>query len=391
VRLLADALHLTGADREVFARCSRARGHEAAPAPGHYQPDHPEGVNRRMTVVPRQLPPAARHFAGRARELDQLSSMLGAQPADGTARVCVVSGTAGVGKTALAVRWAHQVSENFPDGQFYVNLRGFTAGDRPVEPADAMRSLLEALGVPGEDVPESAAALAGLYRSLMTGRRVLLLLDNARDASQVRPLLPGDPACLVVVTSRGQLTELVASDGATPVALGVFSDTEATELVARMLGVHAVVTEPEAVGELIETCARLPMALANAVARVATTAGLSLATLAHELRSAGQRLEAWDTTDPAGGLREVFSWSYRELSDPAKRLFRLMGTYPGPGVTTADAADLAGVPAETARSLLRELASLALVAEQPPGWYEFPHALLRAYAAECAHEQDEHV
>ena len=247
------------------------------------------------TVVPRQLPAPVAHFAGRTRELKALTGMLDEATADGgTVVISAIGGTAGVGKTALAVHWAHQVTEWFPDGQLYADLRGFGPLGKPVAAADAVRRFLDALQVPAGQVPASPEAQQDLYRSLLAGRRMLIVLDNARDAAQVRPLLAGGPGCLVLVTSRNQLTSLVAAEGAHPVSLDVLSPQDARELVERRLGAERVMTEPEAVTGLIALCARLPLALAIASARAAMNSGLPLATLAAELGETAGRLDALD-------------------------------------------------------------------------------------------------
>ncbi|GAB3151990.1 BTAD domain-containing putative transcriptional regulator [Micromonospora sonneratiae] len=339
--------------------------------------------------VPAQLPPVVGAFAGRMGELRWLDDLLDrANEADPTAVVIsAVSGTPGVGKTTLAVHWAHRVADRFPHGQLYVNLRGFDAGGSVMAPAEAMRGFLDALGVPVERIPAGLAAQAGLYRSLLTGKRVLVLLDNARDAEQVRPLLPGSAGCLAVVTSRNQLAPLVATEGAHPLALDLLSPQEARDLLARRLGADRVAKEPDAVDQIITSCARLPLALAIATSRAATRPGFPLDVLADELRDAAGDLDAFDGGDPTTDVRGVFSWSYRALSPPAGRLFRLLGLHPGPDIAVPAAASLAGLPVRQARALLAELTRAHLLIEPAPGRYTF-HDLLRAYAAELTHDLD---
>src|SRR5262249_20035561 len=248
--------------------------------------------------VPRQLPAAVSHFAGRSGELAALTGLLrGRAEAGGTVVIYAVSGTAGVGKTALAVYWAHQVASRFPDGQLYVNLRGFDPTGAVMEPADAVRRFLDALQVPPERIPADLDAQAALYRSHLSGRRMLVVLDNARDTAQVRPLLPGAPTCLVLVTSRSQLSGLVAADGAHPISLDLLSAAEARELLARRLGAARVAAEPEAVAEIIPRCVRLPLALAIVAARAAAHRHVPLHFLAGELRDTRDRLNALSTTD----------------------------------------------------------------------------------------------
>jgi hypothetical protein len=236
--------------------------------------------------VPRQLPggPGA-YFAGRDAELAALDRLLD-QPAgtESGTMICAITGTAGIGKSALAVHWAHRVAALFPDGQLYVGLRGFGPSGTAMPPESAIRLMLDGLGVSPQRMPADLDARAALYRSLVAGRRMLIVLDNARDPAQVRPLLPGSPGCLVLVTSRNQLTGLAAADGAQLLTLGVLTADEAQELLARRLGLERVVGEPAAVTELTGLCARLPLALAIAAAHGAARPGLALAALAGELR-----------------------------------------------------------------------------------------------------------
>jgi len=311
--------------------------------------------------VPAQLPPAVPGFAGRAAELASLDAVLARAERErgaGSAAVVIsaVSGTAGVGKTALAVQWAHRVAARFPDGQLYVNLRGFGPGGQPVEPAEAVRGFLAGMGVAQDQVPDGAPAQTALYRSLLAGKRVLVVLDNARNAGQVRPLLPGSPGCLAIVTSRSDLAGLVAAEGAYPVSLDLLPPAEAGELLAHRLGEARVASEPAAVSEIIERCARLPLALAIAAARAASRPGFPLAAIAAGLRRATATLDPFGGTDPATDVRAVFSWSCRLLSADAARLFALLGLHPGPDISLPAAASLAAVPPGRAEALLAELA-----------------------------------
>jgi hypothetical protein len=301
--------------------------------------------------------------------------------------VIVIGGGAGVGKTTLAVHWAHRVKERFPDGQLYLNLRGFGPGAKTTTPEEAVRGLLEGLGVPGTRMPASAEGKFGLYRSLVAGKRLLVLLDNVREADQVRPLLPGSPDCVTVVTSRDQMPSLVAADGAYPVALGLPSEDEAKEIFVRRLGQDREGAEPETMEQIVGLCARLPLALAIVAARAATNPGFSLAALAEELRAARGGLDAFDIGDPVMDVRAVFSWSYLTLSPAAARLFRLLGLHPEPHFTSSAAASLLGVAVRQVRPLLAELARAQLIAEHSPGRYGF-HDLLRAYASELLGTED---
>ena len=341
-----------------------------------------------MAAVPRQLPAGAAGFAGRAAELEMLTGLL-EQAADASAAVVIsaIGGTAGIGKTAVAVHWAHQVAGRFPDGQLYVNLRGFDPAGPPMTPAEAVRGFLDAFEVPPERIPVSLDAQTALYRSLLAGRRALIVLDDARDAAQVRPLLPGTPGPMVVVTSRNQLTSLLTTDGAHPVTLDVLPLADARELLARRLGPARVAAEPDAAEQIIASCARLPLALAIVAARAATHPRFPLSALAGDLRDAHGRLEALTGGDPATDVRAVFSWSYRQLATPAARLFRLLGLHPGPDTSAPAAASLASLPLHQVRPSLAELARSHLLAEHTPGRYGF-HDLLRAYAAELTLTHD---
>ena len=339
------------------------------------------------TVVPRQLPAGVAHFAGRTAELAELQAWQHeAASADEAVKVLVIGGTAGAGKTALAVHWAHQSAGEFPDGQLYVNLRGFDPSGTPVAPGDALRWFLGAFGVTEEQIPDSVDAQSALYRSVLAGKRVLVILDNARDAAQVRPLLPGSRSCLALVTSRARLPGLAATEGARLVPLDVLTADEAHELLASRLGERAR-AEADAAQQLTEACSRLPLALSIVAARVAARPYLPLADLARELADAQGRLEALDAGDPVASVRAVFSWSCEQLSGPAARMFRLLGLHAGPDVTIAAAASLAGVDRGQAAAAVAELADAHLIAEHAPGRYAF-HDLLRAYAAYLAGTTD---
>jgi tetratricopeptide (TPR) repeat protein len=344
---------------------------ELTEAPARHQPNS----NR----VPRQLPAAVPGFAGREGELATLTGLLRGQAATGGTVVSAVSGTAGVGKTALAVYWAHQVADQFPDGQLYVDLRGFDSSDSTMRSAEAVRRLLEALGVPPERIPPELDAQATLYRSALAGRRMLVVLDNARDSAQVRPLLPGAPRCMVVVTSRNQLTSLIA-DGAHPITLDLLTDDDARQLLAQRLGADRVAAEPAAVAEIVTRCAHLPLALVLVAARAAVRPHDELRLLAEELRDTSRRWQALTGDDPTSGVLAVFSWSYQALTPPAARLFRLLGPHPGPDIAVPAAASLAGIPTSEVRPLLAELTQTSLLFEHADR-FTF-HDLLRAYATD---------
>ncbi|GIE97601.1 BTAD domain-containing putative transcriptional regulator [Paractinoplanes rishiriensis] len=326
-----------------------------------------------VAPVPAQLPLGVRGFTGRDAAVAELDGLLGDLPS--AVIITAVSGTAGVGKTSLAVHWAHRVAHHFPDGQLYADLRGFDHGGQITTPGEAVRGFLYALGVAPEKVPAEADAQTALYRSMLAGRRVLILLDNARDADQVRPLLPGTATAFTLVTSRNQLGGLVATHAARPLALDMLSAEEARHLLASRLGPERVEAEPDAVGDIVAACAHLPLALAIAAARAQQTTG-SLASVASQLTA--RRLDALDAGDPASRIRAVFSWSYSALSPAAARLFRLLGLHPGPDLDAATASSLAGRDAAT---LLTELLDANLLTERVAGRYTF-HDLLRAYAVE---------
>jgi len=337
-------------------------------------------------VVPRQLPSALSSFVARNTELAQLTRWLD-RPAD--TPVIVVCGSAGVGKTALAVHWAHQVAALFRGGQLHLDLRGFSPAGEPLTLAEAVRSMLAALGVADYQVPASVQAQVGLYRSLLADReRTLIVLDNARDAEQVRPLLPGAPGCLTVVTSRADMAELAAVEGARTLTLGVLSGPEARQLLVGRLGADLADKESGGVDELSVLCARLPLALAIAAAR-ALLPGVTLAHLVLELRDTRSRLDGLDIGEQSS-IRTVFSWSYRLLSRPAARMFRLLGIQQGPDMNVWAAASLAGVPVDQAGHLLAELTRLQLLTRNSPARFGF-HDLLRAYAAERAEDEEDPV
>ncbi|MEE6261317.1 AfsR/SARP family transcriptional regulator [Plantactinospora sonchi] len=339
-----------------------------------------------VVAIPAQLPREVPGFVGRTEQLARLDSLLTATvTAGGTpaALVCALSGTAGVGKTALAVHWAHRVAGRFPDGQLYVDLRGFSPSERVISPAEAVRGFLDTLGVPPGRIPPTLDAQGALYRSLLAGRRMLVVLDNARDAEQVRPLLPGTPTAVVVVTSRDLLTPLVAVDGAHPLVLDVLSVGESRKLLGHRLGTDRIAAEPEAVEQIIGACVRLPLALAVAAAHAQQTS-FPLAAHAAELDEAGQRLNALDGGDAASQVRAVFSWSYTSLTPSAAWLFRLLSLHPGPDISVPAVASLSGRSLARCRQLLTELVRANLLAEHVPGRYTF-HDLLRTYATELAH------
>ncbi|WP_240507290.1 AfsR/SARP family transcriptional regulator [Streptomyces kanamyceticus] len=336
------------------------------------------------TVVPRQLPAQPRGFTGRNEQLALLSEVLGSpDEPGGTAVVCAIGGIGGIGKTWLALRWAHEHHNAFPDGQLYVNLRGFDPGGEPVPAHTAVRGFLEALGTDVMAVPAEPDAQAALYRSLTADKRLLIVLDNARDTAQVAPLLPGSPTCTVVVTSRSRLAGLTTAHGARPVALDVLTDIEARHLLTSHLGADRTAAEPEAVATLLEHCAGLPLALSILAARATLSPDVPLAELAGELHETHTRLDALDSGDLTADLRTVFASSYHVLEPDAAQLFRLLGRAPGPDISLPAAAGLTALPVPRVRVLLRRLQAAHLVQEHAPGRYRM-HDLTRLYAAERA-------
>jgi DNA-binding SARP family transcriptional activator/tetratricopeptide (TPR) repeat protein/transcriptional regulator with XRE-family HTH domain len=342
-------------------------------------------------ITPAQLPAGVPAFTGRAEQLTELDRLLaGLGPTGNRPTAVVISaidGTAGVGKTALAVHWCHRVRSRFPDGQLYVNLLGFDQSGRAMEPEVAIRGFLSALNVNPRRIPPTLDAQAALYRSLLADRRMLVLLDNARDSEQVRQLLPGAPGCLVVVTSRNRLTGLVAANAAHPLTLDLLSVDEAREFLTRRLGGQRTRAESSAADDIIEACSRLPLALAIVSARAATRPQLSLVALAAQLRHRDRRLSTLRSDAPSHDLRAVFSWSYHALTPPAARLFRLLGLHTGPSITTQAAASLCALTEPAAAGALAELVQSNLIVEHSPDRY-VAHDLLRAYATQLVRELD---
>ncbi|MFF5338901.1 BTAD domain-containing putative transcriptional regulator [Streptomyces sp. NPDC013181] len=338
-------------------------------------------------VCPAQLPGDLPVFAGRAAESAWLSAVSGAPDRPGLpgAPVVVIGGPPGVGKTTFAVHHAHQVASSFPDGQLFVNLCGFHPTAPAVEPGDALHGFLTALGVPAQRIPEDTGDRSTLFRSLLAGRRVLLVLDNARDEEQVRPLLPAGEGCLTLVTSRNRLPGLIAADGAKPLGLALPSQAEAHETLARRLGAERLAAEPSAAADIVRLCGRLPLALAVVAARAELEPAFPLRAVADELREFHGGLEAFTGFDAATDLRSVFSWSYRSLDRPAARLFRLLALHPGPEISAPAAAGLAGLTLPETRRLLAVLTRSCLVEQPLPGRYAL-HDLLRGYAGELADE-----
>jgi DNA-binding SARP family transcriptional activator/tetratricopeptide (TPR) repeat protein len=339
-------------------------------------------------AVPRELPAQVPHFTGRTEELATLTGLLDSSGDQAPEAVVVsaIGGTAGVGKTALAVRWAHQVAGRFPDGQLYVNLRGYDPA-QPMAAADALAGFLGALGVTGKDIPVEEDQRAARYRSLLAGRRVLVVLDNAGSVEQVRPLLPGTPGCAVVVTSRDALAGLVARDGAARLDLDLLPLAESVALLRELIGERAG-ADPDATAELAAHCARLPLALRVAAELAAASPNLPLTDLVADLAGQQQRLDLLEAAgDPYTAVRSVLSWSYRYLDPGAAGLFRLLGLSPCPEIDAYAAAALTATTAVQAARVLEALARAHLVQLAGPDRYTM-HDLLRAYARDLATAQD---
>ena len=359
--------------------------------------DQQDSTLRLTGPVPAQLPADVDVFTGRVQELTELNGLLSTTPtqADATEAagggstavvISAVSGTAGVGKTALALRWAHQVRAEFPDGQLYVNLRGYDP-DQPLSPGYALAGFLRALGVAGADIPPEVDERAAAYRSLLDGRRILIVLDNAATVEQVRPLLPGTPSALVVVTSRDALAGLVARHGARRLDLDLLPPEDAVVLLGALIGAR-VAAEPDAAAVLAGQCARLPLALRVAAELATTRSTTPLAALVKELADLQRRLDLLDAGgDPRTAVRAVFSWSYQHLPAEAARAFRLLGLHPGPDLDPYAAAALPHTSVEQAQHLLDLLARAHLIGPTSPGRYGM-HDLLRAYATNLASGED---
>jgi DNA-binding SARP family transcriptional activator/tetratricopeptide (TPR) repeat protein/DNA-binding XRE family transcriptional regulator len=360
--------------REAQARVLRGDLPIAPPADRGFAPGRP------ALPPPAQLPADVAGFTGRAEQLAHLDDLL----SDTTTAmvIMVIAGMAGVGKTALAVHWAHRVTGGFADGQLYVNLQGHAAGP-PLRPLRALAGLLRGLGVAADRIPVELDEAATLYRSLLAGKRTLVVLDNAADAGQVRPLLPGNPGSVVVVTSRERLTGLVATHGARRLPLRVLAPEDAVALLSEVLGKDRVASEPAAAGELARACGLLPLALRIAAANLIAGRTRSITGFLAGLR-AGDRLTGLAVEgDPHAAVRAAFDHSYAHLSPDARRLLKLLGLAPGPDLSLAAVAALAGLTTEQARRLLGLLVDAHLVESRGPGRYGL-HDLLRLYARERA-------
>ncbi|CCH29668.1 BTAD domain-containing putative transcriptional regulator [Actinosynnema sp. NPDC047251] len=343
--------------------------------------DDDERPGTTRAPVPRQLPAAPRPFTGRGRELDALTAALDRGSAGRTVVISAIAGAGGIGKTWLALHWAHRHVDRFPDGQLFVDLRGFSPDSTPMAPAAALRGFLAALGVEPTRLPVEPHAQAALFRSLVVDQRMLIVADNAADAAQVTPLLPGGDSCTVLVTSRRRLPSLIAGHGARHVPLDALSDDESRALLTARLGSGRVGAEPAAVAELIRLCGGFPLALGIVASRAHTQLDQPLAALADELRDLG--LGALDEDDPTAGLPAVLSWSYRALPADQAAAFALLGTAPGPDIGLPATASLTGLSPRGTKAVLRGLEQASLLTQDTGGRYHM-HDLIRAYAAGIA-------
>ncbi|MEU1041898.1 BTAD domain-containing putative transcriptional regulator, partial [Streptomyces sp. NPDC005907] len=350
--------------QHAVAMVGEARPAGTPPGAPHSSPTEPPGASGAPAVGadevglarvtrPAQLPGDLAVFAGRTTEGARLSAVSAAsgRPGPAGARVVVIGGAPGIGKTTFAVHHAHRIAPSFPDGQLFVNLCGHHPHAPAVEPGDALHGFLTALGVPAQRIPEDTPARSALFRSLLTGRRVLLVLDNARDEQQIRPLLPAGDGCFTLVTSRNRLPGLIAADGARFLSLPLPSQAEAHETLARRLGAERLAAEPDAARDIVRLCGRLPLALAVVAAAAELDPAFPLHAVADDLRQARGGLDAFTGFDTTTDVRAAFSWSYQSLDPGAARLFRLLALHPGPHITAPAAAGLAGLSLPATRRL----------------------------------------
>jgi DNA-binding SARP family transcriptional activator/tetratricopeptide (TPR) repeat protein len=386
VATLADELGIQPGPELRDAHLTVLRQEDKPTTENPQQPSRPADTQPpALRIRPAQLPPDLPMFTGRDAELASLEEFRVSQEVESPSAVVVstITGMAGIGKTTLAVHWAHQLTDEYPDGQLYVNLRGFDPSGSVTDLSSVLRGFLSALGMGQRDTPVDIDAQVGLYRSLLNGRRMLILLDNAVNVEQVRMLLPAAAGCLVIVTSRNELAGLAATHDVHLMTVGLFSTEDARWALVRRLGQARVAAEPEAVHDIIDSCAGLPLAIAIVGARARVHRGMPLAAVAHALRDAQTRLDALNANDSAADVRAVFSWSYRQLSPAAARLFRLLSLHDGPDVSRNAAASLLGVDGATAGPLLAELSLARLLTEHTPGRFVW-HDLIHLYALELS-------
>lgn len=370
--------------REHLDSQRHVRGNVKPPKDG-WSPNGRAGHHvEQPTLIPHHLPPAPAAFIGRNEELAALDSALDDPAAAGTTVVIsALAGVGGIGKTWLALHWAYRHLNQFPDGQLFVDLRGFSPDCDPLPPGTALRGFLDALGVEPTMIPVEIDAQVGRYRSLVAGKHLLIVLDNARDSAQVAPLLPGSPTCTVIVTSRDHLTGLRTGHSAHPLTLNVLGEREARDLLSRHLGQQRLDAESDAVTQLLTCCGGLPLALGIVATRATTHPNFPLAALATELQNTATRLGALDAGDPNASLSAVLSWSYAALDAEQAKVFGLLAMAPGPDIGLPAAANLTGLDARTS-AVLRALERVSLLQQHKPGRWRM-HDLLRLYAVRQAH------
>ena len=376
IRLLTQALALSEAQATELIAVSR--GHTLAAGPALAEADiRPPGVG---LAAPQQLPMAISHFAGRQAELDLLFGLTALR--DDVVLVVIVGGLPGVGKSSLAIHWAHAAKHLFPDGQVHIDLQGCDPRAGLLSPAEALRRVLKSFHVPSGQIPADREGQVALYRTLLAGRRVLLILDNADDADQVRLLLPSSPGCFVLITSRQRLTSMVALHGARPISLGLLTEQESWKLLTTLLGPARLRAEREAARELVARCEGLPLALSIIAARAAVRPAVPLAALAAELRQSRPALSAFDGGNAAADLRTAFMISWQRLSEPGRQIMRLLAKQQDGAVDAACVARKTGLPEEAAASALSSLLDAHLLTDRGNGEFTV-HPLLRVYAAEA--------
>jgi tetratricopeptide (TPR) repeat protein/transcriptional regulator with XRE-family HTH domain len=367
IRLIATALDLSAEEtRQLLALV-------AADTP-------PPVTGEQPPTTPHQLPAADVHFTGRFAELRQLDELVSDRP---STRIVTITAIGGSGKTALAVHWAHGASTRFPDGQLYVDLHGFTPGQTPLDPTRALGGLLGALGIVAAEQPTALDERSALFRSLVAGRRLLIVLDNAATAEQVRPLLPGSPSCATVITSRERLAGLVVREGAKPLLLDAMTGAEAGELLRVIVGPAEVDGDRGAAAEIIELCGRLPLAIRVVGAGLALGDQRTLRESADALAAPGRLDRLSLSEDPAASVLSAFHLSYDRLPDELKLLFARLGTLPGTTFGPNVVASLMASSAELVEGRLQRLAALNLVQQRADGRFDL-HDLLRLFAQRCA-------
>ncbi|SNX88419.1 helix-turn-helix protein [Streptomyces sp. TLI_55] len=371
---LMDALELEEEDRRRLVEASLRR------APGG-----PEGC------TPRQLPPDLAVFRGHEHALKTAHGLTSEIAEEGGhVVVSAIGGMGGVGKTTLAVHWAHQVADRFPDGQLYVNLRGFEEAGHPLDPAEALGGFLTALGVPDGDIPRGTEERSALFRERTATRRLIVVLDNARDEEQVRPLLPVSTGCLTIITSRSRLTGLAVGEGARLIGLDVWTHDEALAALAARVGEERCRAEPQAAAALVRLCGFLPLAIAIVAAQLSAAPQLPLLVALRELRETESVLDVLSAGTRRDDVRAVFSWSYQALPPETAAFFRHLALHPGPSLSTEAAASLSGIPMPEARRHLRRLTSANLLSRDAEGRYVL-HDLVRAYGTELAVDEKDDI